>query len=274
MNNPALTNKLNDTLKLSNSSIEGYGAGIKTVPVNPTVKQSALLTTNSSLGTSGAKYVTADVGTQVTIGNFSIITTAVKFKIFANLSSITEIQVLITGVDQNNNEQQELLSTNSTNGTTPVDTQYTYKCINDISLEDVGLQLTETIYCSPVTGQDCRIILNGGYKINPFIMGCNKNGLSRRARLVNISQIQTPLNGTNFGLHVFNGNVVPATSTGIWNVKLRILGVVSPVDSPINLPSDGVVDLAPGELAVFYRETNNATATICNIQATWVFYYA
>jgi hypothetical protein len=273
MNNPALTNKLNDILKLSNSSIEGYGAGIKTVPVNPTVKQSEVLTTNASLGTSGAKYVTEDVGTQVTIGNFSIITTAVQFKIFANLSSLTNIQVLITGVDQNNNEQQEYLSTNGTNGTTPVSTQYTYKCINDISLEDDGLQFTQTIYCSPVTGQDCRIILNGSYKINPFIMGCNKNGFSRRARLVG-TQIQTPLNGTNFGLHVFNGNVAPSSSTGIWNVKLRILGVVSPITSPINFPSDGVVDLAPGELAVWYRETNNASATACNIQATWVFYYA
>jgi len=274
MDNPTLLNSLNKKLVLTaeESSTASYGSGIKIVQTNPTQKQPAVLTTLSTLSTSGARYVIDGI-TSITLGNFNIITTAVQYKIYASVSGLN-LSVRITGVSQTNDEISEVILLDLTNATIPVLSKNLYKCVNDIENTSgpvIKTFLYEIVYCCPVTGQNSFLLLSGLYKVNPFIMGCNKNGVKRTARLVSVGSVQSTA-VTDYYLHVFNGQVSGSGSAGIWNEKLNLRGLVNPVVSALNFCSDGIVDLAPGELAVWYRAGN--VSTTCNISATWVFFNA
>ena len=168
----------------------------------------------------------------------------------------------------------EVSETVTTNGTTNVLTANNYLHINDI--EQIGsnfLTSAQTVFCQPSTGQDKRFILNGTYKINWGIMVGRKNGVSRRARLTQINQIQNPTGSpVTYNVSVFPGTNAVDTGTGLYSVAVRLPNTLGTIQGPTNFGICGIVDLKLGELAVFYR--SGTTAAVCNIVATWTYYNA
>jgi hypothetical protein len=265
MDNPTSTNTINSELVQFNAG--ELGLGIKILTVNEKTPQDSL-TTLGGLGTSGAKYVTDDVSTQIALGSFTINTTALIYHVFCNAAGIA-VGIKLTGVDGSLNEVSETLTTN---GISTVNTSLTYLCINDIEqVSGPFLTSVQTVNCRPSSGQDKRVILNGTYKVNPFIMVGRKNGVSRRARLICINQVQQTA-ACDYNLNVFNGTNAADTGTGIFNIPLRLRALPSPVTGTVNFGNCGSVELKLGELAVWFRST--VGPTVCNLTATWTFYNA
>lgn len=266
MNNPTATYQINNKLVTYVNNGKSYGPGIKTLQTNEETPQD-VLTTLGVQATAGARYVTDDI-TNIGLGALTINTTALKYSIFCNAAGIA-VGVKVTGVDGSLNEISETVITN---GTTSVLTVNNYLCMNDIE-QVSGSYLTsaQTVYCRPSSGQDKRLILNGRYKVNPYIMVGRKNGVNRRARLMCVNQVQQTA-VSDYNLCVFPGTVATDTGAGIQTIPLRLRGLPNPVAGPINFGACGIVDIGLGELAVWYR--SSTVSTVCNLTATWVFYNA
>jgi hypothetical protein len=280
MDNPSILNSINTKLQLSSVYDVNIGTGLKTFIVNPTPMKE-IHTGHLYVSTTGFKYLTGDSGAQIALGGFNILTdvSAKLWEVNTNTAGLIR-KVKITGVDSANVEQSEDVDTC---GTILVLTKKSYKMVNDIELISGGTLIelsggtligTHVIFCRPKDGlpQDQRIQISANYKYNPFFMCSNKNGLVRKARLRSVNSASVATVNSNIGLHVFNNNVsVAPNNYGIQNVKYYMYNVATAAVQGITFPEDGIVELSPGDLAVFYRE--NASTTITAISFTWSYYY-
>lgn len=270
MQNPNLVTPINNKIQLSNSANVPLGAGIKTFQVNPSPK-AEIQTCSGVLTTTGAKYVTDATSNQTALNAFTILTnlTAKTFEVNTNTVGLAVV-INIVGVSGSNNEQTENVTTN---GTTAVTTSLTYKFINDINLVSGVNLTTQTVFVRPSGGtpQDQRITLTGTAKNNWGFMCSNKNGKTRKARLRSINSLQNTTATTNLSLHVFTNNATTGASLGIYNTEYRLYDSTTTSVQGISFADDGIVELAPGELAVWYRESGTTVTT--SISFTWSLYY-
>ena len=281
MNNSTNINPINTKLQISSTSNDSLGSGLKIFQVNPT-PMAEIHTGNVFNSTSGLKYLTGDGGAQISQAQFRVLTntTAKLWEVNTNTVGF-DVKVVITGVDANNNEIYEEVTTT---GIIAVNTTNSFKMVNDMNIISGGLQATndrtlttQVIYCRPKDGlpQDQRVEISGTYKYNPFFMCSNKNGRIRKARLRSINSLNLTTANSTISLHVFNNNVSVGPSPnnyGLLNEKYAMYNVSFVRSSHgITFSEDGVVELLPGELAVFYREGSSTAST--GINFTWSYYY-
>ena len=265
MQNPTINVPIDNKLVLSSAANVYLGSGIKTFQVNPD-PVADLFTQNGYVTTTGAKYITGATGTQITIGNLLVNTTAKTYEVFATVGLIRNITIV--GV---NNLNEEITESITTNGVTVISTINTYKCVNDIILNSGGNVIgSENITCRPsgATPQDQRVVFNGVAKQNPYFMLGSKGGLQRKARLKTINSFFTVTSNTNLIIHIFRANVSGGGGAGIFNPPLRMYDL--PTTQGINFGDDGCVELNVGEIAVFYRDSGISTETAYS--ATWSIY--
>jgi hypothetical protein len=272
MNNTTIINPINTKLQISSTSNDSLGSGLKIFQVNPT-PMAEIHTGNVFNSIGGVKYLTIDRGTQIGQAQFCIppLRSIYVWDVHTNTDGLIRT-VTITGVDFQNNEVSEDVITN---GTTRVQTQTPFKMVNDMNIKGGGTLTTQVIYCRPQDGlpQDQRVEISGTYKYNPFFMCSNKNGRTRKARLRSINSLNLTTGNSTITLHVFNNNVsLGSDRRGLLNQKFAMYNV-SFVRSlhGITFSEDGVVELLPGELAVFYREGGSTGST--GINFTWSYYY-
>jgi hypothetical protein len=269
MNNPNLVTPINNKIQLSNSANVPLGAGIKTFMVNPTPK-AEIQTCSAVVISTGAKYVTDATSSQPALNTFTVLTnlTAKTFEVNTNTAGLVVV-VNIVGVNDSNDEISENITTN---GLTAVTTVNTYKFINDITLVSGVNLTTQIVFVRPSGGtpQDQRITLSGTAKNNWGFMCSNKNGRTRKARLRSINSLQLTTASSNFSLHVFSNNATTGASLGIYNTRYRMYDTGSPLQG-ITFADEGVLELNPGELAVWYRESGSTVITA--ISFTWSLYY-
>lgn len=271
MNNPLLVNPINQKLQLSSSANVPLGAGVKVFQVN-TEPKAEIQTCDSVLTTTGAKYCADATGTQIALNAFCVLTnsTAKTWEVFSNTAGYVA-NILVVGVNANNDETTENVVTN---GTTAVNTVNTYKFINDISVSS-GSNLTAsiivTIRPSGGTPQDQRITLSALYKINWGFMCSNKNGKTRKARLRSINSLYNTTATSNFTLHVFKNNATTGANLGISRPAYRLYDSTTVTSQGITFADDGTVEVEAGELCVWYRES--ATTTVTGFSTTWSLFY-
>jgi len=276
MNNASIVNTIDNKLNLSNSSL---GTGLKMFQVNPN-PPAEIHSGCALLNTTGAKYITDTSANAITIGNFKMFTnnTATFWKISATFF----LRLRIKGVDENNNEITEDITVDNLD--IYKTTTKKYKIINDINLVDGGqgsptgqpMNDTDHLRCYPDDSSiKLDVTLLRRVKINPFFMcSNNSSGIPRKARLLGITSLYNTGANTNISLHVFKNNqTVGSSNIGAYTVDYCIYDITSNTSSLnncITIP-DGVVEIEPGDLAVFYRE--GATTPITIIHFTWGFYY-
>lgn len=259
MNNPTILRQIDNDLQVS-STANYLGAGIKTYKVNRTVMSDvqACHGTNN-LATAGC-YLTETTGTQYQLGQMPVITnlTAKQFELYGNNAGVVGVFRVI-GVDANNNEQEELVSVN---GTAFSYTTLNYKCVNDV-IQVSGWMMYQgrVCYCRPrgATPYNILIQVGGDFKINPLFMCSNKNGKQRRARLVAFDSTLYSTATTHVSLHVFRNNTTATAQLGVFSTELRLYDL--PINTTYNavFSDDSVVELQPGEMGVWFKETTTTT---------------
>jgi hypothetical protein len=270
MENPTIVKPISSKIVLSSADNVPYGAGIKTFQVNP-LPVTDILTTQSNKQASGAKYITDNIAADFTIGNMPYITdvSATVWTAIGSTAGLTQT-INIIGVNASNEEVTENITLN---GTTPVSTTYSYKCVNDIKMVSGGA-FGAGVYCYVIPSggsPDLRVVLFNNSKSNPYIMVGSKNGVSRKARLRSINSVLNTTASTNLNCHVFlNNTVQPATNKGVHIPSLRMMEVPVGTSQGITFPDDGVVELNMGEMAVWYREGASTVATY--MACTWSYH--
>lgn len=279
MNNPTILSQIEK--KLTISSLSNYlGEGINTFKVNRTQQTSDILTCNgaSFLGTGGC-YITETVGTTYTLGGFPALTaTRVSLYEVVGNNAACIFVVRIIGVSATNEEQEELVSIN---GTTPVNTVLTYKCVNDMIHVSGNMMFSgRTVTCRPLpsgspgpsTQHLVRLQIGGDTKLNPMFMCSNKNGRQRKARLVAIDGTLFQGVNTNLLMHVFTNNGMGGTNLGTFNLKLKMydLPINSVAQTAVFFGDDSVVELSAGEYALFFKD---AVTTTTALTWHWELYY-
>jgi hypothetical protein len=270
MENPTSANPISSKLTLSNSANVPYGAGVKVFQVNPN-PPADILTTHGNKQASGAKYITDNTAADFTVGNLPYIldASATVWTAVASTAGIT-LTIKIIGVTGNLDEVSENIQLN---GTTPVATVNTYKCINDTQVVSGGVFAAGTFcYVIPLGGSpDLRVYLSSTAKSNPYIMVGRKNGVDRKARLRSINNLFITTASTNLNCHIFRANTVQTgTNKGVLTPAWRVLDIPVGTDLGILLPEDGAVELNMGEMAVWYREGASAVATY--MSCTWSYH--
>lgn len=270
MENPTIIKPIDAKLVLSDSANVPYGSGIKAFQVNPNPVND-VLTTHGNEQASGAKYITDNIATDYTIGNMPYITSvsATVWTAIGSTAGLTQV-INIIGVNASNEEVTENITLN---GTTPVSSVNSYKCVNDIKMVSGGA-FGAGVYCYviPTGGSpDLRVILFNNTKSNPYIMVGSKNGVNRKARLRSINTVYNTTASTNLACMTFPNNTVqPATNRGVHTASLRMMELPVGTTQGIQFPDDGVVELNMGEMAVWYRESATTVATY--IGATWSYH--
>jgi hypothetical protein len=104
-------------------------------------------------------------------------------------------------------------------------------------------------------------------------MCSNKNGKTRKARLVSVNSLYNTSANTNICLHVLENNRSAGgfLNLGVYNTQYRIYDASTTTLQGINFPDQGCVELQPGELAIWYRES--ATTATTGISFTFALYY-
>lgn len=248
-----------------------YGSGIKCFQVNPN-PITDIITTQSDKQTSGAKYITNNAATDYTIGTFPYITdtSATVWTAIGSTAGLAQ-NILITGVSATNEEQSETIQLN---GTTPVSTTYSYKCINDLRLVSGGAFSGTSCYIVPSGGSpDLRVFLSGTGKANPYVMCCSKDGVNRKLRLRSVNSVYNTTAATTLSCHVFNNNTVQPGAPGnrgVYTPAIRIYELPINGTQGIVFPDDGAIELNVGEMAVWYRDGASTVNTY--ISATWSYH--
>lgn len=267
MQNPGVIQPIDNKLTLSSAANVYLGSGIKTYQVNPDPVAEIHTQYGNTNTVTGAKYIGNTTGTQITLGALCVITTAKAYEVFTDTAGLIRT-VQITGVNQNDEEISENINTS---GTSVVVTLNNYKCVNDMVLIAGGTLTTQVITCRPngATPQDQRVTLSGTYKINPFFMCSNKNGLQRKARLRSINSLLAVTANSSVSLHVCKAGISTGANLAVYNPQLRLfdLGTVQ----GITYSDDGIVELSAGEMAVWYRESTTTTESA--ISASWSYFY-
>ena len=275
MENPTLVKPIDSKLTLSSASNVPYGSGIKTFQVNPNPVND-IQTQNGNIQSAGAKYITSNVTTIYSNGAIPYITgaTATYWRCFASAAGISNT-ITIVGVNELNAEVSENVTLS---GTSNVLTVNKYKCVNDAKFFAGGvLAPSASVTIQPqgfATLPDLQISMTRFNVVNPWFMVGSKNGVTRRARLRSVNFIYNTTATSNIACHVCPNDVIqPGTTTpplGLPTVVQRLIEI--PVNGVygITFPDDGIVDIGPGEMAVWFRESGTTAATY--LSATWSYY--
>jgi hypothetical protein len=275
MENPTLVKPIDSKLVLSSASNVPYGSGIKTFQVNPN-PMNDIQTQNGNVQSTGAKYITSSTNTVYGNGALPYITSAAAtfWRCFASAAGITNT-ISIVGVNELNAEVSENVVLN---GTANVLTVNKYKCVNDAKFVAGGLLAAgATVTIQPqgfATLHDLQLTLSRTTVVNPWFMVGSKNGVTRRARLRSVNFIYNTTATSNIACHVLANDVIqPGTTApplGLPTVAHRIIEI--PVNGVygITYPEDGIIDIGPGEMAVWFRESGSTVATY--MSATWTYY--
>jgi len=267
MNNPTLLNDINNKLTMSSSSTVGLGQGLKMFQVNPN-PVAEIHRGCGMLSTSGAKYISVSAeNLTITLKSYPI-----QWVVYTN-SNTLRVRVTITGVDNNNNEVTEDIDTSGTS--TILSTNF-LKMVNDINLKNGNISTNDIIYCErtivPGIQQILKLELSALYKANPYFMCSYKNGVKRTARFRGITSLYNTAANADIDLHIFKNNSINTDGNGLHLVAYKMYNTSSSVTTiGVTFPKEGIAEMNPGDLAVFYRLTS-ATA-ITNINFVWSLHY-
>jgi len=267
MNNPAILNPINTKLNISNVQ---SSSGIKVFQVNP----NPITEIHTGSARSGdtfsipSGYVVADSFKPVYGTNF--IPFYGKWSIYTSGTGLVRV-ITITGVDDSNNEITEDINTTGTGSNISILTNKSYKMINEISLKSGGPIPSSgwiniiNAYVTTETGYAISLLITDNYKTNPVFMCSNKNGIKRNARLRSINSLYITQPNTDLILHIFKNNTtVPNTAFTLYNINTT---------QGITFPEDGIVELEPGDYAIFYHKTTGRLSYYMGFNFTWSYYY-